>query len=128
MLKKYQLKGWYKTEKEFQRDYLKALRDDWYLTYRRQDVWLSYKFLDSECWDKQWNCTQIEFKKIPGDTFNVWKFEHSQVLILKDLDDRKLWIAYVIIWSIKRNDYKILTFTEIWGWKNKVGGYKVFKD
>jgi len=128
MLKKYQLKWGYKTEKEFQRDYLKALKNDGFWTYRRQDIGPSCKFLDSECWDKQWNCTQIEFKKIPGDTFNVWKFEHSQVRILKDLDSRKLWIAYVIIWSVKRNDYKILTFTEIWEGKNKMGGYKVFNS
>ncbi len=124
----YKLKWWYTLEKEFQTAYLKALRNDKYIVYRRQDIGLGYKFVDSECWDLNWNCTQIEFKKIPGDTFNVSHFEQSQITLLHELDKRQPGIACVMIWSVKRNDYKILSFTEIWNWKNEKWGYKVFTD
>jgi len=118
MLTKYVLKWNYTLEKQFQTDYLKALRNDWYVTYRIQDVGLWYRFLDSFAIDPWGVTTFIEFKIIDNQTFNVSHFEMSQIKLLHDLDLRNMDTATVAIWSKKFNTYRLLNFSEIWNWKN----------
>jgi hypothetical protein len=67
-------------------------------------------------------------KKIKGDTFNVKNFEDDQVTLLRELDFLNKEIARVGIYSIKNNEYKILTFSEIWDNQSKVGSVKIFNN
>lgn len=122
---KWGYKKWAK-EKGFEAEIFKNLRKDWYICYHPSDVWLSYKFLDWIIVSPEWEVWFIEFKKIEWDTFNVSHFEESQVILLKELDSRNIDIARVFIYSVKHNQYKVFTFTELWNMKNWRWGCKIF--
>ena len=123
------IKGWYKKwkiEKWFQAEIFSILRSMWYICFHVQDIWLAYKFLDGHIIDQSWNLSWIEFKKIKWDTFNVSQFEHSQIILLKELEKRNDKIARVFIYSEKHNKYKVFKFSELWDNKNDRGGIKIW--
>jgi hypothetical protein len=88
------------------------------VTYKIADVGFGYKFLDSFVIDRFGRVEFVEFKIVDGESFNVSKFEQSQVSLLHELDKRDPTLAKVAIWSKKRNDYVLLGFSEIWKNKN----------
>ena len=128
-IENFQLKWWYKKwwiEKWFQTELTKFMRNLWYIVYHIQDIWFSYKFLDLFFIDNEWVCRFIELKKIKSDTFNISQFEESQVFLMRDLDKRNSDLTMVAIYSMKRNLYRILSFSEIWNNKNKNGWIKLW--
>jgi hypothetical protein len=122
---KWNYKKWH-IEKDFEAEIFRNLRNLWYICYHPSDVWLSYKFLDWHIISPEWDLWWIEFKKINWNTFNISQFEPSQVILLRDLDKRNKDIARVYIYSVKNNDYKVFTFTELWNSKNSKWGIKIF--
>lgn len=120
------IKWWYTLEKWFEREMLSLLRQKWYICFKPQDVWLASKFLDIHFITNNWWVHWLELKKITGNTFNVKKFEDSQVILLRELEKRNSEIARVWVYSIKHNSYKILRFSEIWDNKNEKGWVKIF--
>ena len=122
---KWKYKKW-AIEKWFQSEIIKNLRNDWFICYHPPDIWPAYRFLDLICISIEWNINFIEFKKISWATFNVKFFEESQIHLLMQLDSRNKDLARVFIYSSKYNKYKVLTFTEIWKWKNSKWGIKIF--
>jgi hypothetical protein len=129
--KHYELKWNYKKwaiEKWFEKEIMQYFRKDWFIVFHPQDVWLAAKFLDCHLVSPEWWLYWIEFKKIEKDTFNVSQFEDSQVLLLRELDKRNPDIAKVYIYSVKHNDYKSFTFTELWQLRNEKWGIKIFNN
>jgi hypothetical protein len=125
------LKWWYKKghiEKDFQKEITKYISYVFWVYFHIQDIGLGYRFLDLFFIDIQWRTFYIEFKKIQWDTFNVSQFEESQIILLRELDERNKYIARVFIYSMKRNEYKVLTFSEIRKNKNKQGWVKLWND
>lgn len=126
----FKLKGWYKVweiERGFQKELMTRMRETLnYICFHPQDVWWAGKFLDVHFITPEWTAHWIELKKIKWDTFNVKNFEEDQVYILKELEKRNPEIARVGIYSIKRNEYKILTFSEIWDNQSKIWSVKIF--
>lgn len=115
-----------KKEKWFESEIFRNLRKLWYICYHPQDVGLAYKFLDWIIVSPEWDIGFIEFKKVEWSSYNISKFEESQIILLKELDRRNPDIARVFIYSVVHNDYKIFTFTELWKMKNSNGGIKIF--
>lgn len=128
----FNLQGGYefwKIEKWFQTELLTLMRYKLnYICYHPADVGYSNKFLDVHFITDKWQCHWLELKKIKGDTFNVKNFEDDQVTLLRELDFLNKEIARVGIYSIKNNEYKILTFSEIWDNQSKVGSVKIFNN
>lgn len=118
--KKWAIERWFQTE------LIWILRGLWNIVFHPQDVWLASKFLDVHFITKQWIWFWLELKQIKWDTFNVKKFEEDQVLFLREMDKRNPELARVWIYSVKNNDYKILTFSEIWNNQNEKGWVKIF--
>ena len=129
-IKKHYILHWgykpWKIEKMFEAEIMKKLRAEWFITFHPQDVWLAGKFLDCHIVSPEWNLHWIEFKKIQWATFNISKFEQSQIFLLRELDKRNPDVARVYIYSVKARDYKVFTFTELWEAKNSKGWIKIF--
>lgn len=113
-------------EKDFQRDFFDQLEKLNWICYHVPDIGMSDKFLDGILVDPEWRVIFIEFKQILADTFNVSKFEDSQVILLGKLARRPLSEAYVAVYSQKHKDYAITTFRELATQKNDKWGVKLF--
>jgi len=113
-------------EKDFQTEIFWHLRRMWYICWHPSDIWLSLKFLDWYILSPKWESLWIEFKKIEKDSFNIKQFEDSQVILLKQMDKRNSKLAKVYIYSVKNNDYKVFTFSELWNMKNSKWWIKIF--
>jgi len=126
------LAGWYKPwqiESDFQSELLGLLRYKYnYICFHPADVGYSNKFLDVHFITPQGNCHWLELKKIQWDTFNVKNFEDDQITLLRELHHLNPEIARVWIYSVKNNDYKILTFPEIWDAQSKIWSVKIFNN
>ena len=122
---KWNYKKW-KIESNFQTELMWILRWMWNICFHPQDVWLANKFLDVHFITKDWIWHWLELKQISWNTFNVKKFEDDQVILLREMDKRNPELARVWIFSVKHNDYKILTFSEIWAAQNQKGWVKIF--
>jgi len=68
----------------------------------------------------------IEFKAIPWKTFNISRFEPSQIILLKELEERNKELAKIFIYSKSANDYVDIYFSDIWDNKNEKWGVKLF--
>jgi len=126
---KYTLKWGYKKwriEKDFQKEIVKNLEKEWYITFHPTDIGYLDKFLDLHFISPVWDIWWIEFKKIEKDSFNVKDFEDSQIFLLPKLEKIDSSIAKVFIYSVKHNDYKIFNFSELWLNKNDKWGVKIF--
>lgn len=120
-------KKW-KIEKWFQFEVVKNLKKLWFICFHPADIWMANKFLDLHLIDINWNLWWIEFKKIDKDSFNFKQFEDWQIILLREFEKRNPEIARVFIYSVKHNDYKILTFSEIIKLKNEKWGLKIFSQ
>lgn len=118
-------KKW-KIEKWFQFEIVKNLKKLWFICFHPSDIWMNNKFLDLHLIDINWNLWWIEFKKIDKDSFNFKQFEDWQIILLREFEKRNPEIARVFIYSVKHNDYKILTFNEIIKLKNEKWWIKLF--
>ena len=125
----YELKWWYKKwkiEKWFQSEVTKILKSKGFICFHPSDIWMANKFLDMHIISPEWQLHWIEFKKINLDTFNFSQFEDSQIILLRELDNRDMEIARVYIYSVKHNKYKSFTFTELNNLKNGKWWIKIF--
>ena len=67
--------------------------------------------------------TWVSWKDI---SFNISKFEESQVVLMLELDKRNKDLCRVWIYSVKNNEYVILRFSEIRNNKNEKWWIKLF--
>jgi len=61
MIMPFEFKDNYKNEKDFQADYIKALKEDWYWVYKLPDIGYTLKPFDIVAL-KDWKFTAIELK------------------------------------------------------------------
>lgn len=102
----------YKSEKDFQTDYLRNLRDEWYRVYKLPDVWFELKPFDAVA-IKDWVSHWIELKYWKVDTYEK---------IYNMLRPNQIWWLY----NFQQHGWHSRI---IWrdNWQNKIYKYKYEK-
>lgn len=112
-------------EKDFQGEVFTSLRKLWWYCFHVPDVGYSTKLLDGIIVTTQGNIFLIEFKKTDGYTFNMQKFEPSQIFFLEYCMNVGAE-AYVMVYSQKTQTYWVGDYKFLKENQNDVGGVKIF--
>lgn len=97
----YEFKDNYSNEKDFQKDYIKFLKDDWYRVYKLPDIGYTLKPFDIIA-VKDWKPLAIELKYWRLDTYDkIYKMlRPNQVWWLHHFQEH--WGSSAIIWFDKQ--------------------------
>ena len=93
----------YKNEKEFQKDYVRELKDEWYWVYKLPDIWYTLKPFDIVA-VKDGIVYWIELKYWNVDEYDkIYKMlRPNQVGWLKHLQEH--WGKSLIVWRDKKTE------------------------
>lgn len=107
----------YRLESKFTTEYLKQWSELWNWWYKISDMARTIKPTDTILGDSTWLYI-VEFKMIDGDMLHIGnKFEPSQMKAWRAVS----WLcnkALAIVYSIKRQDYVVIDFTDICDYKD----------
>lgn len=103
-------KSKYKNEKDFQKDYMKYLKEEWLWVYKLPDVWYALKPCDI-IWCVNGKFIWIELKYGRVDTYDkIYKMlRPNQVWWLSNIQ-KNGWESYVVWWDNKDNKMYKYTF------------------
>jgi hypothetical protein len=96
-------------EKQFQKDIASHLTLLWYKRFHVPDIWLWTKLLDEVVFAPDGRIYCIEFKQVDWYTFNLSKFEPSQIILLEYMM-RHNNPCYIMIYSQKTGTYWVGTY------------------
>lgn len=112
-------------EKHFQKELFKCMEKDGFICYHIPDSTYEYRLLDGIIIDTKWVTHYLELKIIDTYTFNISRFEPSQIAFMNEL--LKRWTdAYIAVYSLKNKEYVILTYRELLTMFNERWGAKLF--
>lgn len=99
----FEFKSSYKNEKDFQADYIKMLKDDWYWVYKLPDIGYTLKPFDIVAL-KNWRFIAIELKYWNVDTYDkIYKMlRPNQVGGLLHVQEH--WCTSMIVWRDKKDN------------------------
>lgn len=97
---------------------MSQMRSLWHIVHKITDASLGYKYFDGVWFDNNGKQFTNEYKIIDWHTFNISKFEDSQILLLRDIYS-KWWSVNIIVYSKKENKYTRIDWDEFMQKKNE---------